>query len=227
MEPIHYTTLFKLPDASRKVAPTQFSLADLCALEQAQIPYPANDLAEYDAEDRELENVYGRRIERRRTMFLAHLDVLWKYREEIRKDDRYRKVPIDFLYRILSGAPVPVSIGALFGLWNDPMFQSKCDCGETGFVVSFCGSPLSGCYGAHILCPHCGKNFHVGNYGDAHRLLQNARFGELVNKVYAAKRNSEKPDENTVRFETLVGDLRRKAFFESRREERPESCIKE
>ncbi len=132
--------------------------------------------------------------------------------------DTSRKVPIDFLYRILSGTPVPVSIGALFKLWNDPMFQSKCDCGGTGFVVSFCGSPLSGCYGALVRCPHCGKNFQVGKYGDAHKLLQNARFGELVNKVYFAQRKSEMPDENTFLFETLVGELRRKAFFENHRE---------
>ena len=156
--------------------------------------------------------------------FLAHLNVLWKYREEIRKDDRYRKVPIDFLYRILSGPPVPVSIGALFKLWNDPMFQSKCDCEGTGFVVSFCGSPLSGCYGAHVRSPHCGMNFHVEKYGDAHNLLQNSRFGEFVNKVYSAKRNSEMPDENTFLFETLVGELRSKSFFENRREERPGSA---
>lgn len=131
MKPIHYTTLFKLPDAGPESPVTKASFADLCALEQAQIPYPANDLAEYGAE--------------------------------------------------------AVSIGAL------------------------------------VRCPHCGKNFHGGKYGDAHKLLQNARFGELVNKVYSAQRKSEMPDENTFLFETLVGELRRKAFFENRREERPGS----
>jgi hypothetical protein len=71
MKPIHYTTLFKLPDAEPESPATKASFADLCALEQVQIPNPANDLAEYGAEDRELKNVCSRRIERRRTKFLA------------------------------------------------------------------------------------------------------------------------------------------------------------
>lgn len=82
--------------------PRQLSFAELCALEDANIPFPSSDLDSYDAEEMEIKDIRHRRIERRRETFLAHLNVLWKYRETIRLNDRYRKVPIDFLYRILS-----------------------------------------------------------------------------------------------------------------------------
>ena len=221
---VSYPNLFKLMNAKAGEKKRQLSFAELCALEGARIPFPSSDLADYNAEEREFQDIYRHRIERRRKMFLAHLNVLWKYRETIRQDDRYRKVPIDFLYRILSSNPVSLSFGALLELWKSPMFQSKCDCGETAFIVNFCGSPLSGSYRASVLCPHCGKDFAVGNYGDKHKLLQSASFLRLANKIQGTKKeNDETPDENTVEFETVVGDLRRMAFFECNRTSRPEN----
>ncbi len=221
---VSYPNLFKLMNAKAGEKKRQLSFAELCALEGAGIPFPSSDLDDYHAEEREFQAIYRRRIERRRKMFLAHLNALWKYRETIRQDDRYRKVPIDFLYRILSSNPVSLSFGALLELWKSPMFQSKCDCGETAFIVNFCGSPLSGSYRASVLCPHCGKDFAVGQYGDTHKLLQSASFLRLAREVQDAKKeNNEIPDENTVKFETLVGDMRRAAFFEDNRTNRPKN----
>ncbi len=267
---VSYPNLFNLMNANTGEKPRQLTFAELCALEHARIPFPSSDLDGYNAEEQEIKDILHRRIERRRQMFLAHLNVLWvtsknsifknliatlragssfkvantssirhfsflpslgliqifltkaifrgdlwKYRETIRQDDRCRKVPIDFLYRIFSKNPVSLSFGALLELWKSPMFQSKCDCGETAFIVDFCGFPLSGCYRAKVQCPHCGKDFLVGNYDDTHKLLQRASFFRLVKEVRAAKKKNEAPDENTVKFETLVGELRRMAFFES------------
>lgn len=212
---LSYPNLFKLMNANMGEKPRQLSFAELCALEDASIPFPSSDLDSYDAEEMEIKDIRHRRIERRRETFLAHLNVLWKYRETIRLNDRYRKVPIDFLYRILSKNPVSLSFGALLELWKSPMFQSKCDCGETAFIVDFCGSPLSGCYSAKVQCPHCGKVFFVGNYDDTHKLLQSASFFRLAKKIWAAQEKNEAPDKDTAKFETLVGELRRMAFFES------------
>ncbi len=80
----------------------------------------------------------------------------------------------------------------LFLLWDNPSFQTLCDCGNTAVVTSFGGSPFSGLFSATAICPHCQKTFRISNFRACnHTLKKETNLIELNFLAAKAEKNSK------------------------------------
>ena len=127
-----------------------------------------------------------------------NLDLIMRHRDEIMKTSRYANIDVHYALRgggayvgpiafskklTVAGMPVTVSLTlkSLLEIWVMATFKTMCSCGETAYICSFGGSPLSGVAVASAYCPHC-KNVIRGIKGRKFRSfvtpVQNALASE-------------------------------------------------
>lgn len=133
-----------------------------------------------EGEDEILDNVESRRIEgiekerdeRKRKLLFDNLDLIMRHRDEILNAPRYANIDVHYALRgggayvgslafrkklAIAGMPVTVNLtlGSLLGIWGTATYKVNCNCGNTAYIRSFGGSPLSGVAVASAYCPHC------------------------------------------------------------------------
>ena len=128
-----------------------------------------------ESEDEILDNVESRRIEdveNERKLLYDNLDLIIRHRGEILNTPRYANIDVHyalqgggayvgpFAFRkklAIAGMPVTVNLtlGSLLGIWGNTAYKVNCCCGNTAYIRSFGGSPLSGVAIASAYCPHC------------------------------------------------------------------------
>lgn len=161
-----------------------------------------------EGEDESLDNMESQKIleinkerdERKRKLLFDNLDLIMRHRDEIMNTPRYAKIDAHYVLRgggayigsiamrrkfCAAGVPVSVNItlGALLGIWDTATYKVDCSCGNTAYIRSFGGSPLTGMSVAGAVCPHCKNEIHgirSRPFGDYVRQVQNALDGEEV-----------------------------------------------
>ncbi len=130
------------------------------------------------------------RRKRRYALLLENLSLLFEYRRQIENLPKYANTPIEFLS--LGFAYRQLDLRHLFLLWDNPSFQTLCDCGNTAVVTSFGGSPFSGLFSATAICPHCQKTFRISNFRACnHTLKKETNLIELNFLAAKAEKNSK------------------------------------
>ena len=159
-----------------------------------------------EGEDESLDNMESQKIleinkerdERKRKLLFDNLDLILRHRDEIMRTPRYARIdahyalrgggayigPIAMRRRFSAvGVPVTVNItlGALLGIWDTATYKVDCSCGNTAYIRSFGGSPLTGMSVAGAVCPHCKNEIHgirSRPFGDYVRQVRNALDSE-------------------------------------------------
>ncbi len=161
------------------------------------------------------------RRKRRYALLLENLPLLFKYRRQIENFPKYANTPIEFLS--LGFAYRKLDLQHLFLLWNNPSFQTFCDCGNTAVVTHFCGSPLSGNIFATAACPCCKKIFPITNR-DLKSEISDFKLSKLAASVektspFPFEENSKHPQtffeyaETHPDFEILIDTLKAIDFY--------------
>lgn len=103
----------------------------------------------------------------------------------------FDSAPIDFLSLGIFRKPT-LDLRHLFFLWDNPSFQTLCDCGNTAVVTRFCGSPFSARFSATAVCPHCRKAIHLSTFcACKHALKKETNFFKLYCLVNKAEKDSK------------------------------------
>ena len=159
-----------------------------------------------ESEDESLDNMESQKIleikkerdERRRKLLFDNLDLIMRHRDEIMRTPRYARIDAHYALRgggayigpiamrrkfCAAGVPVTVNItlGALLGIWDTVTYKVDCSCGNTAYIRSFGGSPLTGMSVAGAVCPHCKNEIHgirSRPFGDYVRQVRNALDSE-------------------------------------------------
>ena len=159
-----------------------------------------------EGEDESLDNMESQKIleinkerdERKRKLLFDNLDLILRHRDEIMNTPRYAKIDAHYalrgggayigpiaMRRRFSAAGVPVTVnitlGALLGIWDKATYKVDCSCGNTAYIRSFGGSPLTGMTVAGAICPHCKNEIHgirSRPFGDYVRQVRNALDSE-------------------------------------------------
>ncbi len=159
-----------------------------------------------ESEDESLDNMESQKIleinkgrdERKRKLLFDNLDLILRHRDEIMNTPRYAKIDAHYalrgggayigpiaMRRRFSAAGVPVTVnitlGALLGIWDTATYKVDCSCGNTAYIRSFGGSPLTGMSVAGAVCPHCKNEIHgirSRPFGDYVRQVRNALDSE-------------------------------------------------
>ena len=155
-----------------------------------------------EGEDESLDNMESQRIleikkerdERKRKLLFDNLDLIMRHRDEIMKTPRYAKIDAHYALRgggayigpiamqrkfCAAGVPVTVGItlGSLLEIWGTATYKVDCSCGNTAYIRSFGGSPLTGMSVAGAICPHCKNEIHG---------IRSRPFGDYVRQVMNA-----------------------------------------
>ncbi len=159
-----------------------------------------------EGEDESLDNMESQKIleinkerdERKRKLLFDNLDLILRHRDEIMRTPRYARIDAHYalrgggayigpiaMRRKFSAAGVPVTVnitlGALLGIWDTATYKVDCSCGNTAYIRSFGGSPLTGMSVAGAVCPHCKNEIHgirSRPFGDYVRQVRNALDSE-------------------------------------------------
>ncbi len=155
-----------------------------------------------ESDDETLDNMESQKIleikkerdERKRKLLFDNLDLIMRHRDEIMKTPRYAKIDAYYALRgggayigpiamrrrfCAAGVPVTVGItlGSLLEIWGTATYKVNCSCGNTAYICSFGGSPLTGMSVAGAICPHCKNEIHG---------IRSRPFGDYVRQVMNA-----------------------------------------
>ena len=196
-----------------------------------------------EGEDESLDNMESQKIleinkerdERKRKLLFDNLDLIMRHRDEIMNMPRYAKIDVHYalrgggayigpiaMRRRFSAAGVPVTVnitlGALLGIWDTATYKVDCSCGNTAYIRSFGGSPLTGLTVAGAICPHCKNEIHgirSRPFGDYVRQVQNALDGEegAVSQAFASESFGKVSE--LCSLEKMISELKLKEYQES------------
>lgn len=196
-----------------------------------------------EGEDESLDNMESQKIleinkerdERKSKLLFDNLDLIMRHRDEIMNMPRYAKIDVHYalrgggayigpiaMRRRFSAAGVPVTVnitlGALLGIWDTATYKVDCSCGNTAYIRSFGGSPLTGMTVAGAICPHCKNEIHgirSRPFGDYVRQVQNALDGEEVAVSQAFASGSFGKVSELCSLEKMISKLKLKEYQES------------
>lgn len=196
-----------------------------------------------EGEDESLDNMESQKIleinkerdERKRKLLFDNLDLIMRHRDEIMNTPRYAKIDAHYalrgggayigpiaMRRRFSAAGVPVTVnitlGALLGIWDTAAYKVDCSCGNTAYIRSFGGSPLTGMSVAGAICPHCKNEIHgirSRPFGEYVRQVQNALDGEegAVSQAFASESFGKVSE--LCSLEKMISELKLKEYQES------------
>lgn len=196
-----------------------------------------------EGEDESLDNMESQKIleinkerdERKRKLLFDNLDLIMRHRDEIMNMPRYAKIDAHYalrgggayigpiaMRRRFSAAGVPVTVnitlGALLGIWDTATYKVDCSCGNTAYISSFGGSPLTGMTVAGAICPHCKNEIHgirSRPFGDYVRQVQNALDSEetAVSQAFASGTFGKVSE--LCSLEKMISELKLKEYQES------------
>ena len=196
-----------------------------------------------EGEDESLDNMESQKIleinkerdERKRKLLFDNLDLIMRHRDEIMNMPRYAKIDAHYALRgggayigpiamrrrfSAAGGPVAVNItlGALLGIWDTATYKVDCSCGNTAYIRSFGGSPLTGMSVAGAICPHCKNEIHgirSRPFGDYVRQVQNALDSEetAVSQAFASGTFGKVSE--LCSLEKMISELKLKEYQES------------
>ena len=196
-----------------------------------------------EGEDESLDNMESQKIleinkerdERKRKLLFDNLDLIMRHRDEIMNMPRYAKIDAHYalrgggayigpiaMRRRFSAAGVPVTVnitlGALLGILDTATYKVDCSCGNTAYIRSFGGSPLTGMSVAGAICPHCKNEIHgirSRPFGDYVRQVQKALDGEegAVSQAFAS--GSFGKVSELCSLEKMISELKLKEYQES------------
>lgn len=196
-----------------------------------------------EGEDESLDNMESQKIleinkerdERKRKLLFDNLDLIMRHRDEIMNTPRYAKIDAHYalrgggayigpiaMRRRFSAAGVPVTVnitlGALLGIWDTATYKVDCSCGNTAYIRSFGGSPLTGMSVAGAICPHCKNEIHgirSRPFGEYVRQVQNALDGEegAVSQAFASESFGKVSE--LCSLEKMISELKLKEYQES------------
>ena len=196
-----------------------------------------------EGEDESLDNMESQKIleinkerdERKRKLLFDNLDLIMRHRDEIMNTPRYAKIDAHYalrgggayigpiaMRRRFSAAGVPVTVnitlGALLGIWDTATYKVDCSCGNTAYIRSFGGSPLTGMTVAGAICPHCKNEIHgirSRPFGDYVRQVQNALDSEetAVSQAFASGTFGKVSE--LCSLEKMISELKLKEYQES------------
>lgn len=196
-----------------------------------------------EGEDESLDNMESQKIleinkerdERKRKLLFDNLDLIMRHRDEIMNMPRYAKIDVHYalrgggayigpiaMRRRFSAAGVPVTVnitlGALLGIWDTATYKVDCSCGNTAYIRSFGGSPLTGMTVAGAICPHCKNEIHgirSRPFGDYVRQVQNALDSEETAVSQAFASGSFGKVSELCSLEKMISELKLKEYQES------------
>ena len=196
-----------------------------------------------EGEDESLDNMESQKIleinkerdERKRKLLFDNLDLIMRHRDEIMNMPRYAKIDVHYalrgggayigpiaMRRRFSAAGVPVTVnitlGALLGIWDTATYKVDCSCGNTAYIRSFGGSPLTGMTVAGAICPHCKNEIHgirSRPFGDYVRQVQNALDCEETAVSQAFASGSFGKVSELCSLEKMISELKLKEYQES------------
>lgn len=196
-----------------------------------------------EGEDESLDNMESQKIleinkerdERKRKLLFDNLDLIMRHRDEIMNMPRYAKIDAHYalrgggayigpiaMRRRFSAAGVPVTVnitlGALLGIWDTATYKVDCSCGNTAYIRSFGGSPLTGMSVAGAICPHCKNEIHgirSRPFGEYVRQVQNALDSEetAVSQAFASGTFGKVSE--LCSLEKMISELKLKEYQES------------
>jgi hypothetical protein len=196
-----------------------------------------------EGEDESLDNMESQKIleinkerdERKRKLLFDNLDLIMRHRDEIMNMPRYAKIDAHYalrgggayigpiaMRRRFSAAGVPVTVnitlGALLGIWDTATYKVDCSCGNTAYIRSFGGSPLTGMTVAGAICPHCKNEIHgirSRPFGDYVRQVQNAldSVETAVSQAFASGTFGKVSE--LCCLEKMISELKLKEYQES------------
>lgn len=196
-----------------------------------------------EGEDESLDNMESQKIleinkerdERKRKLLFDNLDLIMRHRDDIMNMPRYAKIDAHYalrgggayigpiaMRRRFSAAGVPVTVnitlGALLGIWDTATYKVDCCCGNTAYIRSFGGSPLTGMSVAGAICPHCKNEIHgirSRPFGDYVRQVQNALDSEetAVSQAFASETFGKVSE--LCSLEKMISELKLKEYQES------------
>ena len=196
-----------------------------------------------EGEDESLDNMESQKIleinkerdERKRKLLFDNLDLIMRHRDEIMNMPRYAKINAHYalrgggayigpiaMRRRFSAAGVPVTVnitlGALLGIWDTATYKVDCSCGNTAYIRSFGGSPLTGMSVAGAICPHCKNEIHgirSRPFGEYVRQVQNALDSEetAVSQAFASGTFGKVSE--LCSLEKMISELKLKEYQES------------
>lgn len=195
-----------------------------------------------EGEDESLDNMESQKIleinkerdERKRKLLFDNLDLIMRHRDEIMNMPRYAKIDAHYalrgggayigpiaMRRRFSAAGVPVTVnitlGALLGIWDTATYKVDCSCGNTAYIRSFGGSPLTGMSVAGAICPHCKNEIHgirSRPFGDYVRQVQNALDGEEGAASQAFASGTFGKVSELCNLEKMISELKLKEYQE-------------
>jgi hypothetical protein len=104
---------------------------------------------------------YREALDEAREFYYSHIGLFYANRDRILQDPRFYSIePPDVLFSTayVSFRGARVTLGELVELWqNEPRFSTPCDCGGSGLLYFYGGSPLSGTCDRTFRCTVCGK----------------------------------------------------------------------
>lgn len=196
-----------------------------------------------EGEDESLDNMESQKIleinkerdERKSKLLFDNLDLILRHRDEIMRTPRYARIDAHYalrgggayigpiaMRRRFSAAGVPVTVnitlGALLGIWDTATYKVDCSCGNTAYIRSFGGSPLTGMSVAGAICPHCKNEIHgirSRPFGDYVRQVQNALDSEetAVSQAFASESFGKVSE--LCSLEKMISELKLKEYQES------------
>ena len=116
-------------------------------------------------------------LQQNRQLLFDNLNLIMRHRQEILNTPRYANIDAHYALRgggayvgaftfrkqlVVAGKPVTVNLTlkSLLSIWVMAAFKVMCKCGETAYICSFAGSPLSGVAVASAYCPYCKNEIH-------------------------------------------------------------------
>lgn len=138
----------------------------------AMILVVGEDEALDNMESQKIEDIEKARDERKRKLLYDNLDLIMRHRQEIQDMPRYANIDVHYALRggaayvgpiafrkklAIAGTPftINLTLKSLLWIWTTAAFKVTCRCGETAYIRSFGGSPLSGVAVASAYCSHC------------------------------------------------------------------------
>ena len=195
-----------------------------------------------EGEDESLDNMESQKMveinkerdERKRKLLFDNLDLIMRHQDEIMKTPRYAKIDVHYalrgggayigpiaMQRRFGAAGVPVTVGntlgALVGIWGSATYKVDCSCGNTAYIRSFGGSPLTGMSVAGAICPHCKNEIHgirSRPFGDYVRQVQNALDSEVAEVSQAFSSGTFGKVSELCSLEKMLSELKLREYQE-------------
>ncbi|WP_298768094.1 hypothetical protein [uncultured Fibrobacter sp.] len=173
--------------------------AQFCKRQQEGISLATDAINQEESEQKLYFEWLEKRLDRKRKLLFDNLDLIMRHRDEIMKTPRYAQIDMHYALRgggayigpiamqrkfCAAGVPVTVGItlGSLLGIWGTATYKVNCSCGNTAYIRSFGGSPLTGISVAGAICPHCKNETHG---------IRSRPFGDYVRQVRITLDNEE------------------------------------